>query len=382
MIRADIADYLVQTKRKIRNLEIMQDLKKIRVIGACLIIGLLLFSCAREQTAEQRATDIGNQYLADSGVSGLVISVGKSGGIVWSKGFGFADVEQLVSSDPALTRYRVGSTAKSMTAMAVGQLYESGRLDLDAPIQQYVPDFPEKESVITTRMLAGHLAGIRHYKDDEFLSDVAYRSVTQALTVFADDPLQVTPGSEFLYSTYGFNLISAVVEGAAEQDFLDYMTVNVFEPTRMTRTTADKVRPIISHRSRYYTQEDGDLVNTPWVDNSNKWAGGGFLSTSEDLVRFGLAHLSDEYLEIETIKMMWTSQSTLDGEDTGYGIGWSIGSDEKARNVIRHGGGSVGGITELRIYPSEKVVVAIITNTSPADLRLLADEIAEIFLNE
>lgn len=360
----------------------MKDLKIVRLIVTCWLIGLLLISCTRAQSADQLAADLGNQYLADSGVSGLVISVGKSGNIVWSKGFGFADVEQLVPSDPALTRYRVGSTAKSMTAMAVGQLYESGRLDLDAPIQQYVPGFPEKESAITTRMLAGHLAGIRHYKDDEFFSNVAYESVTQALSIFADDPVEVTPRSEFLYSTYGFNLISAVVEGAAEQDFLEYMRINVFEPTGMIRTTADKVRPIISHRSRYYTQDDGGLVNTPWVDNSNKWAGGGFLSTSEDLVNFGFAHLSDVHLKKETIEMMWTSQKTLNGEETGYGIGWGVGSDDKGRRVISHGGGSVGGITALRIYPSEKVVVAIITNTSPADLTPLSEQIADVFLNE
>lgn len=360
----------------------MRILNKSRFIGASCLAIFVLVSCSRAPSFDQRATELGNDYLVESGVSGLVISVGKNGKIIWSKGFGFADVEQQVPADPALTKYRVGSTAKSMTAMAIGQLYEAGRLDLDAPVQEYVPDFPEKASVITTRMLAGHLAGIRHYRGDEFFSDRAYSSVTQALSIFADDPLEVTPGSEFLYSTYGFNLISAIVEGAAGQDFLEYMEVNVFEPTGMTRTTADWVKPLIDYRSRYYTQEDGKLVNTPWVDNSNKWAGGGFLSTSEDLVRFGLAHLSDKHLKAETIELLWTSQETSSGEETGYGIGWGIASDEKSRQLIRHSGGSVGGITELRIYPNENVVVAIVTNTSPAALKPPADNISELFLSE
>ena len=83
------------------------------------------------------------------------------GQIVWSEGFGYADVEQRVPVWPGITRFRVGSTAKSMTAVALGQPYEQGRLDLDAPVQDYVPSFPEKEGTITTRLLAGHPGSIR-----------------------------------------------------------------------------------------------------------------------------------------------------------------------------------------------------------------------------
>jgi serine beta-lactamase-like protein LACTB len=347
-----------------------------------LIILSFLTACVQEDHSARKANELGEQFLADSGLPGLAISVGIDRSIVWSEGFGFADVEQQVPVNPASTRFRVGSTAKSMTAMAVGQLFEAGKLDLDAPIQTYLPDYPEKEGTITARLLAGHLAGIRHYKDDEFLSDVAYPSVSDGLTIFKDEPLQVLPGTEFVYSTYGYNLLSAVVERAADQEFLAYMSEHVFEPLGMNQTVADHVFPIISNRSRYYAIEEGELVNTPWVDNSNKWAGGGLLSTSEDLVRFGSAHLSEQFLSADTIEMMWTSQSTASGEETGYGIGWSIRTDEAGRRLIQHNGGSVGGTTNLRIYPREGLVIAVISNTSSASIGALTDGVVEAFLSD
>jgi len=79
---------------------------------------------------------------------------------------------------------------------------------------------------------------------------------------------------------------------------------------------------------------------------------------------------------------MWTSQKTSSGEETGYGIGWAVEIDDSKRKIIRHGGGSIGGITELRIYPDQGLVVAVITNTAPANVRSLASEIAEHFLTD
>ena len=359
----------------------MRFLARIGISFFTIAVAVSAASCAVEGAGDDRRAMLASQYVEKAGVSGLAVSVALGNEVVWTQGFGFADIEQMVPVDPAATKFRVGSTAKSMTAMAVGMLYESGRLDLDEPIQTYLPQFPEKSGVITTRMLAGHTAGIRHYKnDEEFLSAVPYTSVTDALSIFSDDPVLFQPGARFSYSTYGFNLISAVLERAADQEFLAFMSENVFGPTGMTSTVADHVVPIISNRSRYYTLADGQLVNAPWVDNSNKWAGGGLLSTSEDLVRFGLAHLSDAFLSQQTIEMMWTSQITSDGQETGYGIGWNIRTDEAGRRVIGHGGGSVGGITELRIYPDRGLVIAIITNTSPADLTPLTDSIVDVFL--
>ena len=350
------------------------------IITLAALIGLS--ACDTAPTPQQRAEAIAAQYLEESGLPGIAISIGRDGDIIWSAGFGFADVEQQVPVDASRTRFRVGSLAKPFTAMAVGRLVESGQLDLDAPIQAYLPDYPDNGSSITSRQLGGHLAGIRHYDGDEFYSARAYDSVVEGLAIFQDDPLVAPPGTEFSYSTYGYNLLSAVVEAAAGQDFVTYMQERVFTPIGMTSTTADYVFPLISYRSRYYELEDGQLSNSRWVDNSNKWAGGGFLSTSDDLVRFGFAHMTDEHLTRETIDLLWTPQRTSSGEDTGYGIGWGTRTDEQGRHFVGHTGGSVGGTTQFRVYPEEGLVIAVITNTSGGTLAPLTEAVVEAFLGD
>ena len=341
-------------------------------------------SCSQEDPAYVEAARLADRFVEDTGISGLAISVGIGDTIVWSAGFGYADIEQRVPISPASTRFRVGSVAKPMTALAVAQLHESGKLDLDAPVQQYVPGFPVKTGSVTTRLLGGHLAGIRSYREGEYFNAIHYHSVEEALSIFADDALEHAPGSKHLYSSYGFNLISAVVEGASGMDFLSYMSERVFTPLGMTQTVADDVVPTISNRSRYYELENGELVNAPWVDNSVKWAGGGFLSTSEDLLRLGFAHLTDEYLEPETIEMLWSRQATDSGEQIDYGIGWRLRTDDQGRRVVFHGGSSVGGATDFHIYPESGLVIAAISNTSAGDIPLedslaLVDAVVELF---
>jgi CubicO group peptidase (beta-lactamase class C family) len=294
---------------------------------------------------------------------GVSVAIGMDGEVVWAEGFGWADIEQRV---PVRTtsKFRIGSVSKPMTAALLGLVYEAGQVDLDAPVQTYVPAFPEKEYPISTRQLAGHLSGIRHYRGDEFLSAVHYDNVADGLVVFADDPLEFEPGTRYSYSSYAWNLLSAVIEGATGEDFLEQMQSRVFEEMDLRNTVADQNHLIIMDRVRPYELEDGLFYNSPYVDNSYKWAGGGFLSTAEDLVKFGLAHMEPGFLQAATLDEWFTSQTTNDGEETGYGIGWSVEADGADRRVIGHGGGSVGGTTVLSIYPDHDLVFAAIINLS------------------
>ncbi len=162
--------------------------------------------------AEEHARAVAKELLG-RGIPGLAVAVAVDGRIVYSEGFGFADLEERVPVWPT-TKFRIGSVSKPLAAVALLQLVEQGKLDLDAPVQRYVPSFPDKGAPITTRMLAGHLGGIRHYKDDENLSAKHYNNVLEGLKIFKDDPLVAPPGTKFSYSSYGFNLLSAVVQGA------------------------------------------------------------------------------------------------------------------------------------------------------------------------
>jgi serine beta-lactamase-like protein LACTB len=306
--------------------------------------------------------------------------VAVDGQVIYAEGFGYADLEERVPVWPT-TKFRIGSISKTLTSVAVMQLVEAGKLDLDAPVQKYVPSFPEKAGKITPRLLADHLAGIRHYKGHELLISKHYDSVVDALKIFEDDPLVAPPRTEFHYSSDGFDLLSAVIEGASHENFLSYMQNHVFTPLGLIDTAADQNRAIIEQWSRVYEREkDGSTENAPYVDNSYKWAGGGFLSTVLDLVHFGSALLHPGFLQEDSLKLLFTSQKTSSGKETGYGIGWFIGKSANGDRIYQHSGGSVGGTSQLILYPDSRVVVALLTNLSDAPWKIAdVESMAESF---
>jgi len=303
------------------------------------------------------------QQILEHGVPGLALAVAVDGKIVWSDGFGYADLEERVPAR-ATTKFRIGSVSKPLTAAALMHLVEAGKLDLDAPVQKYVPSFPDKGAKITPRMLAGHLAGIRHYNQaDESRPERHYDTVLEGLKIFQDDPLVAAPGTKFSYSSYGYNLLSAVIEGAAGESFLGYMQRVVFDPLGLRATIADDPAQIIAQRSRFYrVAKDKPLQNAPFVDNSYKWAGGGFLSTAEDLVRFGSSLLQPGFLKAGSLTLLFTPQKTSSGQETTYGIGWDISRSKSGKRIYAHSGGSVGGTTWLIVYPDKRVVAAFVCN--------------------
>jgi serine beta-lactamase-like protein LACTB, mitochondrial len=298
---------------------------------------------------------------------GVTVAVAVDGKLVWATGIGLADLEQCVPAIPK-TRFRIGSTSKPLTAVGALLLYEQGRLDLDAPIQRYVPSFPEKGGVPTTRQLLGHLGGIRGYTaaDGNLENQNPYHSVTESLKRFENDPLIAPPGSKWHYSSYGYVLVSAAMEGASGQDFLSLMHDSVFVPLGMQDTTADKNDDIIPNRARWYNlRSDGTYRNSPYADLSYKWAAGGFLSTAEDLALFGSALLKPGFLKQATLTMMFTPQRTSTGETTKYGLGWEIHEpgDQEPELRFGHSGGATGSGSFLIIYPKRKAVLAWLQNS-------------------
>ncbi len=340
------------------------------------------------QTKEAQADEKLKAFVASANVPGLSVSIMQKGALVFSKGYGFADVENRIPVDPAKTKFRIGSVAKTLTAAGLALLYEQGKIDLDVPIQQYVPIWPKKKYQITLRQLAGHIAGIRHYKGNEFLSAKNYPSVTDGLTIFMNDPLINKPGTEYSYSSYGWNLISAAMEKAnggstflQTSDFLELMQQQVFNRLEMTETVAEKVGEDIHNLTKFYVRNGAEIVKAPYVDNSYKWAGGGFVGTSVDLCKFGQAHMKAGFLRQSTLKEWMTSQKTSDGRETNYGIGWRTFKRPSGKTFYGHSGGSVGGITYFLIHKESQTVLAITANVSPLNYNGIQFELMELFIN-
>lgn len=338
-------------------------------------------------------------YLDATGVPGFQISVGVGDQIVWSEGFGLADVEQLVPVTP-LTRFQSGSIGKAQTATALALLWEQGKLDWDAPVQRYVPDFPEKEHEITIRQLAGHLAGLRHYRSfRDFIQYRRFATFREGLEEFENDPLIHEPGTTYSYSSYGYNLLGVVVERITGLEYMQAMKEYVFHPLGLFDTERMDWNTIIPHRARLYERpsmatpnsykvgfagpghESHDrLINAPYTDISHKTPAGGFVTTTDNLARFTFAHFRPGLLKAETLTLLQTSMRTTSGEETGYGLGWNLRRDAQGRRTLSHGGGPVGATASLLAYPDNEVVVAIQTNITSAQLSGIIRAIALLFV--
>jgi CubicO group peptidase (beta-lactamase class C family) len=338
------------------------------------LIGAQTLPMARQQDIEKLIT----HEMARQSIPGLSVSVATGGDVVWTAGYGLSDVENFVPAK-ATTVYRLASISKPITATAILQLVEAGKIDLEAPIQRYVPTFPRKPWPITVRQLLSHLGGIRHYEAlEEENSTRHYGDLLSPLRVFQNDPLVAEPGTKFHYTTFGYALLGAALENVSSMRYMDYLRQRIFAPSRMERIRQDHVFAIIPNRARgYILNGTGQVQNCSLADTSNKIPGGGLASTAEDIVRFGLAVRKGALLKPATLEMMFAPQKLRDGRLNNYGLGWALRLLDN-RKVVAHTGGQQGVSTILLLMPRENVVVGLLCNLEKADLRELANRIARV----
>ena len=331
--------------------------------------------------------------MAAQSIPGISIAIAVDNQIRYAKGFGAADLENSVPAK-ATTVYRTASIAKPLTATAIMQLAEKGKLDLDAPIQKYCAAFPEKPWPITARLLLGHLSGIRHYqKPGESSGTEHYFTIEDSLKIFKNDPLLHEPGTKYFYSTYGYSVLGCAIEGASGLRYEDYMQENVFRPAGMEHTSIDEHFFIIPNRARGYMKLDeatyaqlpgviktrvkvGQILNAQLHDTSMKVPGGGLASTAVDLVSFGIASIKERLIKESTLEQMWTAQKMKDGKETGYGLGWGVGTVEGVKR-ISHSGGQAGTSTLLYLLPEKRIILAAMSNMEGAALNRILNGIGK-----
>ncbi len=323
-------------------------------------------------------------------IPALSVAVAQDNQIRFLGGYGVADLENRVPAKAA-TVYRIASAAKPLTAVAAMQLVEKGKLDLDAPVQKYVPSFPTKTFPVTTRQLLAHLSGIRNYKPGEGERTNRYNTLTDALGIFKDDPLDFEPGTRYSYTTYGYTLLGAVIEGASGMTFADYLLENICKPADMRHTQVDDLYALIPNRARGYSPRaygifDGNFRNPVLMDSSYKIPGGGLVSTAEDLARFAIAAQNGALIKPETFAEMSKSRKTPDGRETGYGYGWYVGEVagfSSDPDSVGHGGVQPGFTSNIWLLPKKRCAVVLLTNLEGGGrlgLGTLTKQIADIVL--
>lgn len=324
------------------------------------------------------------------GVPGMSVAVVEDGRIVFLRGWGMANVENLVLAKPA-TAYRTASLAKPVTAAAVMQLVEGGDIALDASIRTYVPALPATYDGVNIRDLLRHTGGVRHYANGEFITTRNCARLEDALDIFAADPLDHAPGEKITYSSYGYTLLGLAIEAVTGATFGDHVRRHVFEPAGMRATHVDDDGIIPNRAAGYERTADGELRNAALLDTSCRIPAGGFVSTVEDLARFAIALEAGVLMKEASVREMMRSHLTRDIIDRtlagiqlppgyvppGMGFGWAV---SPADDAVYHGGNQPGATAMLYHVPVDGVSVVVMTNLAGIGdaLTELAQQIAEL----
>ena len=348
-----------------------------------LTLSFSLFSFASEETYSKKISAIKafvEKRMKVDRIPGLIIALYKDD-FTWAQGFGYSDLENKVEAKPE-TAVRLASVSKLMASIAALKLAQEGKLDLDGDIRKYVPYWPEKRWVVTSRLLMGHLGGISHYKNYDLEGHFKTHYDTRAsIDVFKDWDLIAEPGTRYQYSSYGYNLLGAVVEGASGEKFGPHMRANVWDPFGMDNTRLDSPDDLIPNRSRGYRIINGEIKNSEFVDISSRFAAGGLRSTMLDLMKLSRGLDEGKVLEPKYMDMMYTSLTKKDGRDTGYALGWRTGS-RSGRWVVSHSGSQAETRTFFLRIPREKFAVAVASNLEGSSPRLYVNAIMAIFMND
>ncbi|HEU4694711.1 MAG TPA: serine hydrolase domain-containing protein [Vicinamibacterales bacterium] len=326
--------------------------------------------------------------LTEQNLPGLSVAVGVDGDLVWAEGFGWAGLEKNVPVAPDML-FRIGTASVPLTSAAVGLLLEDGRLKLDEVIQTYVPEFPAKQWPVTLRQVMGHVAGVANDGGDEgpLFGQFCERPV-DALQFLSGYEVELLfePGTQHHYSSYGWILVSAAVEAAADEPFLAFMQKRVFDPIGMHDTKADSAAA--RNRATFYfprfAADPRYGLHLMRPINYSCYAGASvFLSTPSDLVRFAMAINSGRLLQPATVQLLQTPLRLASGQETGYGLGWGIDTAAVAgaqTHSVGHDGTTLGGaVASLLSFPEHRIAVSVVSNISYANTSAIALSIAQAF---
>ncbi len=319
-----------------------------------------------------------NTYYQNKNIPSISAGISSNDVIIWAKAQGYSDLEnQVIATNESV--YRVASISKSITAVAIMQLVEKGKINLDENARKYIPYFPKKKWKFTVRQILNHTSGIRSYKPGEFDSKEYLPTIKDAVGVLIKDPLKFMPGTQFLYSTLAYNLLAAIIENVSGMTYEKYLQKNIFKPARMISTYFDFHQKIINHRVYGYGKNEyRKFINAPLADLSIKFPGGGIVSNSIDLLHFADALMYGRLIKLSTLDTMLIPTKLKNGVQIKYGLGFGIDVDEKGRKYFYHAGTGTGFTSFLIMYPMGKLAADYLINIRDWNLGNPAEDLLSI----
>lgn len=309
--------------------------------------------------------EIEKETAADTFSGALLVA--KNGRPIFSEAYGLADRARKIPNTLD-TKFRLGSMNKMFTATAVLQLVEAGKIQLDAPLGKYVPDYPNKEvaSKVTIHQLLTHTGGTGDFFGPEFEAHrLELHTLQDYVTLLGNRAPRFEPGSKFEYSNFGFIVLGVVIERVSGQSYYDYVEEHVFKPAGMTATNSLPEDQAVPNRSVGYMKPEGGGNWTPNTDTlpyRGTSAGGGY-STVGDLLRFAVALTGHKLLNEHFTELLTTGKVA-----TGPVAKYAYGFEDRTVDGVRsygHGGGAPGMNGDLRFYPQSGYVIAVLANLDP-----------------
>ena len=294
----------------------------------------------------------------------------------YENAWGLADIENQVEAKPA-SSYQIASTTKPMTAMAILKLWEMGKIDLDAEVQTYYPSFPKKEYPITIRQILAHTAGISHYRSDskEEKHIKEPYSTEMAIDIFKDWELIFEPNTDWRYSSYGYNLLGAVIEEVSGKSYEDFLKEHIWGPANMENTMMDDPIAIVPNRVRGYFKNGDKIENGEYLDISSRFGAGGVRSTVQDVVKMGIALKNGKILKPETVELMLEPLGDQGWNE--YALGISV-RPFLGQHIIMHSGGMPQTSFLFIAAPADNISLSIGSNLGRQDVESLGISLVQI----
>jgi CubicO group peptidase (beta-lactamase class C family) len=317
--------------------------------------------------------------LAEQDLFSGSVLVAKDGEVLISKGYGMANIELEAPNTPQ-TKFRIGSITKQFTAMAILQLQQEGKLNVNDPICQYIEDCPEAWEPVTIRQLLTHTSGIYNFTNASSYPDfkMQHASPAEIIEQFRDLPLDFPPGETWSYSNSGYILLGYIIEDISGQSYAGFLKDNIFEPLQMADTGYDNNGDVIKNRASGYSSK---RTNADYIDMSVVHAAGGLYSTVEDLFLWDQALYTDTLIPTPLREEMFTPLVQIPDTEVSYGYGWLIDTQLNHKR-ISHSGGIEGFVTEIDRYPNDEVVIIVLSNLERALPDAIALGIAKVMFGE
>ncbi|AUP81208.1 serine hydrolase [Flavivirga eckloniae] len=352
--------------------------------GLLIVAIVLVCHMSFAQTKVEQIDKLINTYVEYGKFNGSVL-VSDQGKVIYKKGFGMANMEWDIPNQPN-TKHRLGSITKQFTAMLILQLAAEGKLDLQAPITQYLPDYPKATGdKITTHHLLTHTSGIPNYTSfPRFFQDESRNPYTpdEFVKKFSDKILEFTPGERFNYSNSGYFLLGVLVEKLSGKTYEEALHDHIFAPLNMNDTGYDHHGVILKNRATGYQKKGNGYINSNYLDMSIPYAAGSLYSTVEDLYLWDQALYTNKLLSQKFMDLYFKPHIPAFG-NSHYAYGWGVGKSPIGKSTdsiytIGHGGGINGFNTNISRATSDKSLVVLLNNTGGAPLNQITRAIRGI----